>query len=128
MSKTPSTAQTTFQDGIDSLWRFQLRREHRELLQCQEQQLKLIQTIREEHSNLRKEVEERCSTLEARMLEFEEAEKKDQQAFERHDEEMRILRAEFGVEIEKQERQLSEGYNPCSSPGALFVDSSSSSW
>ena len=106
---TPTTHQPSFQDGLDSIWKFQLRKENAVLLENQEAQQKSLQALTAESTKVKKDFEERYSALEARLLNLENGEKKDRQAFEAWREEMAMMKSQMSIMIEKQERQFSEG-------------------
>ena len=102
----------TLQEGIDSLWKHQLRKENAALLEKQEANAKLLQSLATETVRNRKEYEERLAALETKLLNLQSEERKDRHAFERWGEELASMQAQMGgvlSTIDKCEQQLSSG-------------------
>jgi exonuclease VII small subunit len=110
---TPTTHQPSFQDGLDSIWKFQLRKENAVLLENQEAQQKMLQALTAESTKVKKDFEERYSALEARLSNLENGEKGDRHAFETWREEMAMMKSQMSIMIANQERQFSEGVALC---------------
>ena len=99
MAKTPdpATPQPSFRDGLDSLWKFQLRKENAVLLENQEAQQKILQALVAESSKVGKDFEAHFSVLEARLCNLENEQKKNRHTFETWLEELAALKSQMGV-------------------------------
>lgn len=111
-TSSPKSPRPSFQEGVDSIWKFQLRKENAVLLEKQEAQQKILQALAAESTQARKDFDERYSALEARISNLEHDERKDRHAFETWGEEMTSLKSQMAAVMEKQERQIWEGISP----------------
>lgn len=92
----PTTPKRPLQDGIDGLWKLQLRREHTALLERQEANAKFLQSLAAEATKNKKDYEERMAALETTVLNLQSDERKDRHAFEKWGEELATLKAQMG--------------------------------
>lgn len=111
----PTAPRPTFQEGMDSLWKFQLRKENAALLEKQDATTKQLQQVAadaiknkknfdERMTALetqtiknKKEFDERMAALETTILNLQSEERRDRHAFEKYGEEMATLRSQMGV-------------------------------
>jgi exonuclease VII small subunit len=100
----PTTAKGSLQDGVDSLWKFQVRKENSILLESYEGHTKLLQSLAAENLKNKKDFDERMAALEATVRHLQSEERKDRHAFEKYSEEMATLRTQIGGVVDKLER------------------------
>ena len=108
----PTTPNATLQDGVDCLWKFQLRKENAALLEKQDAHTKLLQSLAAETVRNKKDFDERIAALETTVLNLQRDEKKDRHAFEKWGEEMATLKAQMGGVMDKvdtHDQRLVEG-------------------
>ena len=107
----PTASRPTFQEGVDLLWNFQLRKEHAVLLEKANTTTKELEQLAAETKENKKNFEERVASLEAIILSLQKEERKDRQAFEKYAESMAALKSQMGdvmAILEVHEQRLEE--------------------
>ena len=117
----PTAPRPTFEEGMDMLWRFQLRKEHTALLEKQDAANKQLQQLNADVIKNKKNFDERMAGLEAQtiknkkdfgerlaalettILNLQSEERRDRHAFEKYGEEMATLRSQIGDVRDKVE-------------------------
>jgi hypothetical protein len=93
----------TLQDGVESLWKFQLRKENAALLERQELSIKQLEKLVAETSKNKRDFDERIEALETTVLNLKNEEKKDRLAIEKYCEEMAGLSSQMEGIMDKLE-------------------------
>lgn len=114
----PMVLKPTFEDGVDMLWKFQLRKEHAALLKDQDANNKQLQqltadaiknkknfdermtALEEQTIKNKKEFDERMAALETTILNLASEERRDRDGFEKYGEELATLRSQMGGVME----------------------------
>ena len=108
----PQLSKPTFQEGVDNLWRFQLRKEHAALLEKANANIKYLEQLAAETNKSKKDFDERMAALEGKILSFKNEDKKFRHGFEQYVEDMAMLKTQMGNAMDKLEthdRQLDGG-------------------